>query len=160
MNKNTEKINQRLCYDRIWSWSPMLCEKQGPRASVTTKTSAFGLGFCLLSPSGHVFHTAWETMIKSYNVPGEFIAQCQRDWLQCIKVFCRKLTERWHSLVMGCLSLVQINLPITWSPIMWYYTCNNNKCRMKLRLWTNKEPYTAHPLNIFSYTTGREYRRE
>ena len=37
-----------------------------PRASVTTKTSAFGLGFCLLSPSGHVFHTAWETMIKSY----------------------------------------------------------------------------------------------
>ena len=25
------------------------------RASVTTKTSAFGLGFCLLSPSGHVF---------------------------------------------------------------------------------------------------------
>ena len=27
---------------------------------------AFGLGFCLLSPSGHVFHTTWETMIKSY----------------------------------------------------------------------------------------------
>ena len=45
----------------------MPCEKHGPRASVTTKTSAFGLGFCLLSPSGHVFHTAWETMIKSYN---------------------------------------------------------------------------------------------
>ena len=33
----------------------MPCEKHGPRASVTTKTSAFGLGFCLLSPSGHVF---------------------------------------------------------------------------------------------------------
>ena len=46
----------------------MPCEKHGPRASVTTKTSAFGLGFCLLSPSGHVFHTAWETMIKSYNM--------------------------------------------------------------------------------------------
>ena len=45
----------------------MPCEKHGPRASVTTKTSAFGLGFCLLSPSGHVFHMAWETMIKSYN---------------------------------------------------------------------------------------------
>ena len=44
----------------------MPCEKHGPRASVTTKTSAFGLGFCLLSPSGHVFHTARETMIKSY----------------------------------------------------------------------------------------------
>ena len=50
----------------IWSWSPMPCEKHGPRASVTTKTSTFGLGFCLLSLSGHVFHTAWETMIKSY----------------------------------------------------------------------------------------------
>ena len=46
----------------------MPCEKHGPRASVTTKTSAFGLGFCLLSPSGHVFHTAWETMIKSYSI--------------------------------------------------------------------------------------------
>ena len=46
----------------------MPCEKHGPRASVTTKTSAFGLGFCLLSPSGHVFHTARETMIKSYSM--------------------------------------------------------------------------------------------
>ena len=61
-----KKINQWACYNRIWSWSPTPCEKHGPRASVTTKTSAFGLGFCLLSPSGHVFHTAWETMIKSY----------------------------------------------------------------------------------------------
>ena len=61
------KINQWACYNRIWSWSPMACETHGTRASVTTKTSAFGLGFCLLSPSGHVFHTAWETMIKSYN---------------------------------------------------------------------------------------------
>ena len=59
---------KRACYNSIWSWSPMPCEKDGPRASVTTKTSAFGLGFCLLSPSGHVFHTAWETMIKSYNI--------------------------------------------------------------------------------------------
>ena len=46
----------------------MPCEKHGPRASVTTKTPALGLGFCLLSPSGHVFHTARETMIKSYNI--------------------------------------------------------------------------------------------
>ena len=66
MNKTWKKINQRACYNSIWSWSPMPCGKHGPRASVTTKTSAFGLGFCLLSPSGHVFHTAWETMIKSY----------------------------------------------------------------------------------------------
>ena len=49
----------------------MPCEKHDPRASVTTITSAFGLGFCLLSPSGHVFHTAWEPMIKSYSI----------DWL-------------------------------------------------------------------------------
>ena len=68
MNKTRKKINQRSCYNRIWSWSPMSCEKHGPRASVTTKTSAFGFGFCLLSPSGHVFHTAWETMIKSCNI--------------------------------------------------------------------------------------------
>ena len=61
-----KKINQWACYNRILSWSPMPCEKHGPRASVPTKTWAFGLGFCLLSPSGHVFHTAWETMIKSY----------------------------------------------------------------------------------------------
>ena len=47
----------------------MPCEKHGPRASVTTKTSAFGLGFCLLSSSGYVFHMAWETMIKSYIIP-------------------------------------------------------------------------------------------
>ena len=29
---------------------------------------AYGIGFCLRSPSGHVFHTAWETMIKSYSL--------------------------------------------------------------------------------------------
>ena len=63
-----KKINQWACYNRIWSWSSMSCEKHGPRASVTTRTSAFGLGFCLLSPSGHAFHTAWETMIKSYSM--------------------------------------------------------------------------------------------
>ena len=42
-----------MCYNRIWSWSPMPCEKHGPRASVTTKTSAFGLGFCLLTTRMH-----------------------------------------------------------------------------------------------------------
>ena len=71
--KYGKKINQRACYNSIWSWSPMPCEKHGARASVTTKISAFGLGFCLLSPSGHVFHTAWETMIKSY------ITDCSYD---------------------------------------------------------------------------------
>ena len=55
MNKTRKKINQQACYNRIWSWSPVPCKKHGPRASVTTKTSAFSLGFCLLSPSGHFF---------------------------------------------------------------------------------------------------------
>ena len=35
------KINQRACYNRIWSWSPMPCEKHGPRAPVTTKKFGF-----------------------------------------------------------------------------------------------------------------------
>ena len=43
------------------------------------KTSAFGLGFCLLSPSGHDFHTAWETIIKSYNIIRQFeVTQVRR----------------------------------------------------------------------------------
>ena len=32
--KHGQKINQRACYNRIWSWSPMPCEKHGPRDSV------------------------------------------------------------------------------------------------------------------------------
>ena len=42
----------------IWSWSPMPCEKHGPRNSVTTNPRP--------SASVLVFHTAWETMMKSY----------------------------------------------------------------------------------------------
>ena len=61
-----ENINQRACYNRSWSWSSVLCEKHGPQASVTKKTEAEAWGFCLLSSSGHVFHMAWKTMIKSY----------------------------------------------------------------------------------------------
>ena len=61
-----EKINQRAFYDRIWSWSLVPCEKHGPRDSVDKNQGLFGLGICLPSPSGHVFHTARETMIKSY----------------------------------------------------------------------------------------------
>ena len=41
---------------RIWSWAPMPCEKTWPE----------GLSRQKPSPKGHVFHTAWETMIKSY----------------------------------------------------------------------------------------------
>ena len=43
------------------------CEKHGPRVSVKAKTSTF-LGVLLLIPSGYVFDTAWQTMIKSYNI--------------------------------------------------------------------------------------------
>ena len=55
VNKTRKRINQRVCYNMIWSGSPMLCGKHSPRASVTTKTSALGLGFCLLSPLGPCF---------------------------------------------------------------------------------------------------------
>ena len=57
-------------------------------ASVTTKTSAFGLGFCLLSPTGHVFHTARENMIKSYNSfpPGQNGCHFADDIFRCIFV--------------------------------------------------------------------------
>ena len=41
--------------------------KTWPSGLSDEKTMAEGLDFCLLSPSGHVFHTAWDTMIKSYN---------------------------------------------------------------------------------------------
>ena len=70
-----KKSNQKACYNRIWSWSPVLCEKPGLWASVTTKTSTFSLVFCLLSPSDHVFHKAQETMIKSYNMQNVWSAQ-------------------------------------------------------------------------------------
>ena len=51
---------------RIWSWSPMLCEKHGPRDSVDKNRGRRPRFLSLLRPEGHVFHTAWETMIKSY----------------------------------------------------------------------------------------------
>ena len=50
----------------IWSWSPMPGEKPGPRDSVN-KIGGRRLKFLLLlRPEGHVFHTAWETMNKTY----------------------------------------------------------------------------------------------
>ena len=51
---------------RIWSWSPMQCEKHGPRDSVDKNRGRRPRFLSLLRPKGHVFHTAWETMIKSY----------------------------------------------------------------------------------------------
>ena len=51
---------------RIWSWSPMPCEKHGPRDSVDKNRGRRPRFLSLLRPEGHVFHTAWETMIKSY----------------------------------------------------------------------------------------------
>ena len=43
----------------------------------------FGLGFCLLSASGHVFHTAWETMNKSCipsNHPSQIVSLQRRHY--------------------------------------------------------------------------------
>ena len=51
---------------RIWSWSPMPCEKHDPRDSVDKNRGRRPRFLSLLRPEGHVFHTAWETMIKSY----------------------------------------------------------------------------------------------
>ena len=51
---------------RIWSWSPMPCEKHGPRDSVDKNRGRRPRFLSLLRPEGHVFHTAWETMIKFY----------------------------------------------------------------------------------------------
>ena len=51
---------------RIWSWSPMLCEKHGPRDSVDKNRGRRPRILSLLRPEGHVIHMAWETMIKSY----------------------------------------------------------------------------------------------
>ena len=51
---------------RIWSWSPMPFEKHSPRDSVDKNRGRRPRLFSLLRPEGHVFHTAWETMVKSY----------------------------------------------------------------------------------------------
>ena len=126
VNKNMEKINQRACYNRIWSWSPMPCEKHGPWPSVTTKTSAFGLGFCLLSPSGHVFHTAWETMIKSYiscyTWPHHVImvldcteAGILTDWTICWILECQAMTNTSNQ---GPDSLYRYHLTSIGNPIV------------------------------------------
>ena len=57
-------LNKR-CF-RIWSWPPMPCEKHGLRDSVDIKRGWRPRCLSLLRPEGHVFHTARETMIKSY----------------------------------------------------------------------------------------------
>ena len=52
---------------RIWSWSPMPCEKRGPKDSVSRRKRGRRPRFLSsLRPEGHVIQTAWETMIKSY----------------------------------------------------------------------------------------------
>ena len=48
------------------AWYPMPCEKHGPRDSVDKNRGRRPRFLSLLRPEGHVFHTAWETMIKSY----------------------------------------------------------------------------------------------
>ena len=72
----TDRINDRACR---------------PSASVKTKTSVFSLSFCLLSPSGQVFNSAWETMIKSYNKHNRNISI---KWMQ---VQLATLSQQEHS---------------------------------------------------------------
>ena len=64
--KSMISIICRIIKCRIWSWSPMLCEKHGPRDSVDKNQGRRPRFLSLLRPKGHVFHTAWETMMKSY----------------------------------------------------------------------------------------------
>ena len=59
---------ERLIWCRIWSWSPMPCENHGPRDSVDKNRGRSPRFLSLLRPEGHVFHMAWETMIKSYYI--------------------------------------------------------------------------------------------
>ena len=61
-----EKINQWACYNSIWSWSPMPCEKHGSGLS-NDKNLGIRPRFLSTESLGPCFHTAWETMIKSYN---------------------------------------------------------------------------------------------
>ena len=51
---------------RIWSCSLVPCEKHGPRDSVDKIRGRRPRFLSLLRPEGYVFHTARETMIKSY----------------------------------------------------------------------------------------------
>ena len=59
------KILMVRWYCRILSLSPMPCDKTWPKGLSRKKNEAEGR-LSLLRPEGHVFHTAWETMIKSY----------------------------------------------------------------------------------------------
>ena len=116
----------------------MPCEKHGPRASVTTKTSAFGLGFCLLSPSGHVFHTAWETMIKSYskNMRQSTNKNSRRLGKDILEYYGPELWYTWyhglqvslkHVITPHRSSLQSIaNLDICWLRV-WYSIINLSK---------------------------------
>ena len=56
---------EMMCYS-IWSWSPMPSEKHGPRDSVDKNQRQKPKVFFLLRPDDHVFHTAWEAIIRSY----------------------------------------------------------------------------------------------
>ena len=120
----------------------MPCEKHDPRASVTTITSAFGLGFCLLSPSGHVFHTAWEPMIKSYSIDwlasqiidiNSFQTQAHPinliDYAACVECKCSKTN--------ACKSLTRQHPNIS-SQQHWqgYENC----CALRLVFWRMLQP--------------------
>ena len=56
-----EKDGSNMKWDMVYQVSIMDCNamlKHGPQASVTTSTSAYGLRFVYLIPSGHIFNIA------------------------------------------------------------------------------------------------------
>ena len=76
---------------RIWSWSPMPCGKHGQRDSVDKCRGRRPMYMSFLRPEGHVFHTAWETMIKSYY-------STLTDWFFFVILF----TEIWNFSALKC----------------------------------------------------------
>ena len=75
---------------RIWSLCSMPCEKHGPRESVNKNRGQRPMFLPLLSPEGHFFHTARETVIKSYystlTIWLFFSFYSQKYEFQCLKI--------------------------------------------------------------------------
>ena len=66
LTTSIHKLNNVVMCCRIWSWSPMSCEKHGPGDSVDKNWGRKPRFLSLPRLEGHVFHTVSETMIKSY----------------------------------------------------------------------------------------------
>ena len=149
----------------------MPCEKHGPMASVTTKTSAFGLGFCLLSPSGHVFHMAWVTMIKSYSINYYplFRVRSWNNGVHCMSFYIlmegssvwnlgkdidtlEKLQEKWSRLCSHPLTLPALADKRSATDLYKVYKYTHDLYK------TDPSTFFTHPR--WRYTVSRSYSRD